>query len=577
MITPGLEFTNPDHSRQARRKGEAFVDDTDIWVTETTLASNSIQTIVEGITTLFQRWYRALRTTGGMLGFDKCFWYLIKWEWKNGKPRMATIAETPAELIIATDDDRTTVTIQRLEPTKGLRTLGVRIAPTGNQHDEFQYRLTQAQQIAKLIYNAPLSRAETTIAHEQVWWPSIGFPLGVTTFSKAECNKLQAGFQAKFIAKMGYNRTMANAIRYGPQQYGGVGLRTIWTEQGLRHTLLALFHLRANDELGNTLQISIAASQLEAGIQQPILQTNWRAYGSYLTKTWITHTWEFLAEHNMQIRIPDVWTPQPQRQNDTFLMDHANVMYQNGAATRQKINRCRLFLRVTTLSDITDATGRHIEKHVWDGDRPKHRKTKLNYPTYERPPKQDWTVFRQFLQRLLTNPYDPKSKLTKHHTLGAWYKQRHEDWTTNYSPSTNRIYIKKSNNIYSYEKLHSHNTFNEHTRITEITLPNDTIPISITTGLRTSGIPKDTNDHSPQTTTHPRMTQTPQHQDNQFNKDNIPDDLQTILHSLPKWKKQRIENLELCTHFYERLQVARHSQTLGSASDGSAPYHGSFA
>ena len=338
MIIPGLLFTSPDHSRQSKRKGEAFVDDTDIWVTDTTLENNTVQTITEGMTTLFQRWYRALRTTGGMLGFDKCFWYLIKWEWRNGKPHMATITEAPAELTIATDDDRNKVTIQRLEPDKGLRTLGVRLAPTGNQNDEYQYRLTQAKQIAQLIYNAPLSRAETTIAHEQVWWPSVGFPLGVTTFTKAECNKIQAGFQAKFIAKMGYNRSMANAIRYGPQQYGGIGLRTIWTEQGLRHTLLALFHLRANDELGNTLQISISASQLEAGIQLPFLQTNWSHYGKYMTKTWITHTWEFLSEHKLQIRLPNVWTPQPQRCNDTYLMEHAGKMYPKGAATLQKIN-----------------------------------------------------------------------------------------------------------------------------------------------------------------------------------------------------------------------------------------------
>ena len=167
MITPGLEFLSTDYSRCSKRKGEAFVDDTDIWVTDTTLADNTIPTIIEGITALFQRWYRVLRTTGGMLGFDKCFWYLIKWQWKNGKPSMSTIAEAPGELIIQTDDQRKTATIQRLEPNKGLRTLGVRIAPTGDQQDELQYRMTQATQIAQLVYNAPLSRAEAHLALQQ--------------------------------------------------------------------------------------------------------------------------------------------------------------------------------------------------------------------------------------------------------------------------------------------------------------------------------------------------------------------------------------------------------------------------
>ena len=237
----------------------------------------------------------------------------------------------------------------------------------------------------------------------------------------------------------------------------------------------------------------------------------------------------------------DTTTTTTQRHNDTFLMDHATEAYKKGAATLQKINRCRLFLRVTTLSDITDASGRYIEHHVWAGERPKHRKTTLNYPTYERPPKQDWSIFRKFLQRLLINPYDKKSKLLDAYILGPWYTSRHEDWLTNYSTSHDRIYIKKATTIYSYGRTNARNNFQAYTRLTEPTLPNDAIPISITHGLQITGIPKHTDNTPPQQTTATvPTTQTPHNQKDQFNKQNIPQELQAILNNLPPWQRQRI-------------------------------------
>ena len=417
------------------------------------------------------------------------------------------------------------------------------------------------------------------MAHEQVWWPSLGFPLGVTTFTKAECNKLQATFQAKLVAKMGFNRTMANSIRYGPIQYGGLGLKTIWNEQGLKHALLAITHLRASDADGTNMMISLSASQLEAGTDKPILEQKWDDYSKYITPTWITKTWEFLSENNIQLRIPDTWTPLPQRINDTFIMDHATRLYNKNPATLQKINRCRMYLKATTISDITEATGRSIEDHAWKGNLPKHRKSQLNFPQYKRPPPQDWTAFRKFLKKLLTDPTNTKSNLHEDFRLGPWHRQRHETWQSTYSPSTERLYIQKPNHtLYSYGKGRANTRFEAHTRTNHNTLPNDNIPITITSQLNTTGIPTQTNrtqqrQHNPTT---PR-TQTPANQTDQFNCPNIPNELRSILSNLPPWQKQRIENLSLCPGFETLYSATYLMKQLGSASDGSAPYHGSFA
>ena len=112
------------------------------------------------------------------------------------------------------------------------------------------------------------------------------------------------------------------------------------------------------------MMISLSASQLEAGTDKPILEQKWDDYSKYITPTWITKTWEFLSENNIQLWIPDTWTPSPQRINDTFIMDHVTRLYNKSPATLQKINRCRMYLKATTISDITEATGRSIEDHA---------------------------------------------------------------------------------------------------------------------------------------------------------------------------------------------------------------------
>jgi hypothetical protein len=590
MISPGLLFHDANYKNSSKRKGEAFVDDADLWVTANTLTDNRTITILQGIQELLQRWYRTLRASGGMLGFEKCYWFLIKFTWKRGKLHMCTATEEPGELTIATDDDRIQTTIQRLEPSHGLRTLGIRIAPDCNQTDEFEHRLQQGKDMAKLIWNAPLSRQESIIAHEQIFWPSIGFPLGITTFNKKQCDAIQTTFQQKFINKMGYSRTMAKAIRHGPTQYGGVGLRTIECEQGRQHTDLLIHHLRAEDEVGDQLRISISLTQLEAGIRSPIFESQWKQHGHYTTETWITKTWEFLSSNGITVHIPEIWTALPQRKNDSFIMELAQKLLPT-KSEQKHVQQCRIFLKVTTLSDITEATGQRLDTFVQKGNaRARHRTSTLNFPdNFPCPPTYAWSTFRKMLKQLLKDPTDIKSKLLDQYSLGAWYKNRHEKWNTNYSPSTQRIYVRNNNQTTSYARTRA-NTIFLHSSEQHVTHePRDTIPISIIRDLTTTGTP----------TTTERDTQPEEQQPNRINRRNntrnntrtnttetttiafdcehITIPLRSSLRKLPQWQQQYIANLEICENFEKLYVDAFNRSTLRSVSDGSAPFNGSFA
>ena len=71
-------------------------------------------------------------------------------------------------------------TIQCMPTTKGIRTLGVRLAPDGNDNDEFKYQLQQAMTIKQCLSKAPLGCEHTHISFQSIWHAMIQYPLGAT-------------------------------------------------------------------------------------------------------------------------------------------------------------------------------------------------------------------------------------------------------------------------------------------------------------------------------------------------------------------------------------------------------------
>ena len=72
------------------------------------------------------------------------------------------------------------VTIERLECTEVVRTIGVRICPSGQQVTEFKFRMGQAGNFAKKIRDSKLSR-HMAIQYKSVFLPMILYPLGEPT------------------------------------------------------------------------------------------------------------------------------------------------------------------------------------------------------------------------------------------------------------------------------------------------------------------------------------------------------------------------------------------------------------
>jgi hypothetical protein len=83
-------------------------------------------------------------------------------------------------------------------PFIGKCTLGVRIALVGNWTDKFKYRLAQSCELALLLAGCVLPKDTARIC----------YPLAVTQFTQAECNRISSPVLRACMSKMGYNRNM---------------------------------------------------------------------------------------------------------------------------------------------------------------------------------------------------------------------------------------------------------------------------------------------------------------------------------------------------------------------------------
>lgn len=177
------------------------------------------------------------------------------------------------------------------------------------------------------------------------------------------------------------------------------------------------------------------------------------------------------------------------------------------SAELRAAQRCRLYLKATTVSDIATIDGNSIHPRVLNGEIPDDRCSNLRYPRQQRPPASSWTLWRRLVSRALTTSPD-SCRLRQ--PMGKWYTnvQQNCRWKWLYSKDTRKCYsaqtINSNTTIYECQTLraaihllrHRGTTLNPVSATTN-TLPPDAIPCEITNN-RLTRVPTPTNTPSPQ-------------------------------------------------------------------------------
>jgi hypothetical protein len=393
-------------------------------------------------------WAKKLWTSGGAVNYTKTFYTMLIWRFKdNGTPYLTKATDLPTNSVEITNpgEPETSRLVKRKCVTHAEKTLGVFKAADLSQTGEYQHLIRKATRFAKALISCPLNQVHSWLAYNTVYIPSVTYLFPITALDEKQCGKLQKLLKPVLLQKLGLPPTLPNGVVYGNQYFGGIGILQLFAEQGMAQTLLFMRHIRAQTTIGKQIIIALRHYQLATGLIKSVLEDTRKV--PYVQIPWFDKFRQYLRNTSSTIQLSDTWCPEPQRDKDDSIMAKILAFPQFKTRDLATINACRLYLRVTQISNISSADGSRVLTRMLTGDYHRTeldtlRPTQIEWPHQEKPNKSSWKIWTKALQAAICR--ENGQLFTP---LGKWNKQIEYDWTY-YLTSTDNFLYSRQNSIW---------------------------------------------------------------------------------------------------------------------------------
>jgi hypothetical protein len=465
----GSTFTSALSKMTTKIVGFAFVDDTDLI---TSGPSMTLDEVIRNIQLSLTAWEGGIRATGGAIEPRKSHWYLVDFAWKDGKPSYRTVQQTHATISVR-DPQGDIRPLKQLEPWEAERTLGVRLAPDGNMESQFDWMLRTARLWTDKIRAGHLPRHLTGLAWRTTIQKTLEYPLPTTTLSLKQCDKITSEIAKVALPRCGILRTFPRALMYAPLKLGGLNIPNLYVEQGISHIIrLVRYSKSKSHSTGILLRQSCEALKLELGANGPVFQ-NSLAYAPLAADSWVKSTWQFVQEFGISIH-DDIKEFLPIREHDRLLVP-LFVHFGFRGDELQRLNQCRLYLKVSWLSEIVTGDGRYIELSAWEPPFGVSIKVEFMYPNQAYPPPTSWHVWKSALRRLCN------SQRTLTQPLGPYIRDDTIQWWLD--AASERLHLVSQDSIKTFRKSGGKRTRFSHSQFIydgiSPELPPQCIPVTV--------------------------------------------------------------------------------------------------
>jgi hypothetical protein len=204
-----------------------------------------------------QIWEQILFSSGGTLELTKCYWYIMCWQWTNGRPELAPNIVCPGIIALTSGRCPNYMVIPRLEVWDARRMLGVRPAPDGNFREEGKFLLNKGNRCGTRLSISDLTEMDTFIFHRSTYVPSMTYSLPLTIFDRKTLNQIQRWAIQAILNKLGVCRSFPQRVAFGPKELGGMSLLDMSIEQGIKQIKHLANRVFAGDSLGNMILIAL--------------------------------------------------------------------------------------------------------------------------------------------------------------------------------------------------------------------------------------------------------------------------------------------------------------------------------
>jgi hypothetical protein len=265
---PSLGFQSVDSADNLDNNGESFVDDSNLVSTSSLpQESHHVSSVdqllqsklaLENLQLLAQSWERALFSTGGAINFQKSFWFLFHWHWRNGVAHLISPPDTLQLKLTEGDNLLSPVLVPQKSVHDTYRMLGVYMSPSGALAEAVGVLVEKAKDYQVRILSSTLPRDAALLSYNMYLLPMLGYPFQAMSLSEDTCYDIQAPTLAALLPKVHLNRNMARSIVFGPLRFGGLAIKTLYSIQSVGQSTLFVDHLRAQDKTSSLLRISIS-------------------------------------------------------------------------------------------------------------------------------------------------------------------------------------------------------------------------------------------------------------------------------------------------------------------------------
>ena len=441
----GFRFTSALSSTDLSYVGFIFVDDATIGCSSPSWTAEEVLIKAQQALLL---WEDSLRTSGGAVSPEKTFWYMLDYSWSHDGDNWTyrTKANLPFDLRVP-DKDSNDKVIDRLDPSEARRTLGVYLAPDNNEKLQLQILRQKSIDWATRLRTSGLRDQRAWQAFNTTISKSLGYSFPVTCLSEKQILYAWAPAITATLQRMGVGKDLPLAVRFGPLAYQGLNVQNPYHLQVLAH-LHCVLSVPSNSTLSvsKLLGASIESFQLELGFNAPLFLPSYSIWSPGITKSWIKSTWEMCAQHSITV---DTTIPSMplRRHHDDFLMVLFSRMIFSPAELA-RLNWCRLYLQVLSLSDIVTADGTFLitpaKECSYDPDL---ARSEFSWPQRPRPSGQSRALWKKAVSQLCrtrgTQLIAP---------LGEWLPSSLIFHRYFYSPSEDRVLFKQDSNYLVYPR-----------------------------------------------------------------------------------------------------------------------------
>lgn len=529
-----------------------FVDDVTHWCSNQDTQSE--EAAIHEIQKTAQWWEQLLYATGGKLELSKCFFYVLQWDFDTeGIGFLRPKHQFQNMVLLNSSETNLAVSIPQKEFNEPHKTLGVMECPNGDNKSEFDRLYKKSLSLVQRITTKKINPYESQLYYFTTYLPSMTYGFTVGTFTEKQLGTIQRSVTPHFSSSMGFVRSIPTEIKFGPKNLGGMGMRSLFAEQGTEKSLSILRYLRCERPVSKTLWMYLRWCQRIAGTSFSILDDPFTPLPHLEDEGWITTLREFLRESEISIEIPNLAPDYLQCNDDIYIIDAA-IGFGFKNIELERINRCRLYLQATTLSDLCNELGTRLRTDSVLCSPSAKVKDKGMWPVQPRPGPTHQESWQKFLRKFCKN----ETEYTLYDPLGHWHVaeiRQHESQEFFVDEENTRVY-QIANNICMYGIIEDRRKFHIFTNLTPCEIPSNL------SRLIPAKLPDRYSD---------RITWRSRRKDRTAMDYEITDEWAQYISQLQEWEKQILLYINMkCDETELQEKLSSDSITLICVSDGSA-------